>query len=630
VAQQTKQGGTSAFAADTARFNAYMSQASYYSTSTHHDSLQYYLQQAHTLARSISYSAGLSQYFHFITAQYNAQSQYDSAMHTALEELYWARKSKEPVRVAWAYNALANVYEYTGDMDSSARYFIKALDIAQNLKNEKLSGTLYYNLASVLFSIGDYARALDYARKGLAVAQRLNDVHMMSNCLLDIGSIQVGLNHYDTALAYFDRVIDMVRHTPDSLTILDALNNKGDVYAKEKAFSRSLAMYVPMLALAKQAGDPYYELYAYGNLGITQYQMHRLNEAAVNLKTAIRMAEHQHARNELRQFYEAYSEVMEAQKAFAPALLYRKKYDSLNEALMNEASKKNIHLLEAKYNTAQKDQQLARQQLALSRNQRAIEKKNAWLMLFIGGMVALAAILLLTERSHHHKKKLHAQSLLTLQKQHEVDTLQVKMDAREEERNRIGQEMHDDIGSALTTILYLSDDLKNDGGGRSQDTAARIAQTSGMVVDKMNEIIWSMNREYDTLDDLVAYTRQHAAQFLENHGLAYHFEVPDPVPAVHLRGEQRRNIFLVIKEALHNVVKHARATEVDIRFSFNGALSVIIQDNGRGIEAGNLRRFGNGLRNMRQRMEAVGGSFAMTTDQGTTITLGCPLERLAL
>ena len=71
----------------------------------------------------------------------------------------------------------------------------------------------------------------------------------------------------------------------------------------------------------------------------------------------------------------------------------------------------------------------------------------------------------------------------------------------------IGREMHDDIGSALTTILYLNDDLKIKSKEDDNKIADKIAATATGVVDKMNEIIWSMNRQYDTLDDLIAYTR---------------------------------------------------------------------------------------------------------------------------
>ena len=118
----------------------------------------------------------------------------------------------------------------------------------------------------------------------------------------------------------------------------------------------------------------------------------------------------------------------------------------------------------------------------------------------------------------------------------------------------------------------------------------------------------------------------HAVEFLQNHNLQYNFEIPATIPSVHLTGEQRRNIYLVIKEALHNIVKHACATKVCISFELNNELSVSIHDNGKGVDTAALRRFGNGLKNMQQRMESIGGTFEIINNDGTTIHLQCPVR----
>lgn len=616
---------TAISAPDTARFNHCLSEAGRLSERDR-DSMDIYLRRAYKLAKEGYYDKGLAKYYHFLTADYNEHSHFDSAMQTAQRELYWANHSGDSLTITWAYNALANVFEYLGNLDSSVAYFVRALQMVDTAKNKKLFGTLNYNLASAFLLNGDNKQAFYYDSKGYRISKELNDVHMMSNSLLNMGSIEVALNNPDTAMVYFDRVINMVKHTPDSLTILDALNDEGDIFASKGKYNQALARYQQMLRMAKQSKREYYLLYAYGNLGITLLQLHQLGDAERNLKQAVLIGKKMGAKNELRQFYKPLSQVKEGQHQFASALVYLKKYDSLNNSLMSESSRKNIHLLEVKYNTAQKSRQIAQQNLELSQKQRTIERRNTWLVIFLGGLVALVIILILSVRTYRHKKKIHEQSVLALQKQHEVNTLTAKMEAREEERNRIGKEMHDDVGAALTTILFLSDDLQSHEKGKDTHIAGKIADTAGMVVDKMNEIIWSMNCEYDTLDDLIAYSRQHTAQFLENHGIGYRFEVPDPIPDIHLHGEKRRNIYLVIRETLHNIVKHAEASEVAITFDISGCLTVTIHDNGKGIDKDKLGRFGNGLRNMQQRMETTGGSFEISACHGTLVKLTCPME----
>jgi signal transduction histidine kinase len=141
----------------------------------------------------------------------------------------------------------------------------------------------------------------------------------------------------------------------------------------------------------------------------------------------------------------------------------------------------------------------------------------------------------------------------------------------------------------------------------------------------MNEIIWSMNPDHDTLNDLIAYTRRHCAEFLRDHELPYELDIPGTIADLPLSGEQRRNIYLVIKEALHNIVKHAHATNVQIVFRLNGQrLNVIIHDNGKGLQKDLYS--GNGITNMRRRVENIGGSFSIESGTGTTVKLDCPLN----
>jgi signal transduction histidine kinase len=134
-----------------------------------------------------------------------------------------------------------------------------------------------------------------------------------------------------------------------------------------------------------------------------------------------------------------------------------------------------------------------------------------------------------------------------------------------------------------------------------------------------------MNPEYDTLADLVAYLRREAGELLEQGDLAYTFDIPEAVPDASLSSEQRRNVYLTVKEALHNVVKHAGATRVDIVFRFDGIMTITIRDNGKGMAGQPGRSFGNGLRNMSRRMETIGGRFRVTSEAGVAVELSLPL-----
>lgn len=196
------------------------------------------------------------------------------------------------------------------------------------------------------------------------------------------------------------------------------------------------------------------------------------------------------------------------------------------------------------------------------------------------------------------------------------------------ERVRIASELHDDLGSGLTKISLLSQVASKAEGEKREQSLGRISGESQAMVLKMNEIIWALNANNDTLSGLIAYIRKNAQTLFEVAEPKLIVTTPAQVPEVIIRGEQRRNIYMTVKEALHNALKYAQATEVRLTIELTGnALSISVTDNGRGFDGTVVPGHGNGLRNMKRRMEEIGGTFVITSGAGgTEVTLQCPLQ----
>src|SRR5205085_2446889 len=124
----------------------------------------------------------------------------------------------------------------------------------------------------------------------------------------------------------------------------------------------------------------------------------------------------------------------------------------------------------------------------------------------------------------------------------------------------------------------------------------------------MAGIVWALNQKNDSLSDLLSYTRAYASEYLSQNGIHCSFHEPEQYPAKSVTGEFRRNIYLTVKEALHNIVKHAQASGVYITIITDHDLLINIHDNGTGFNENNIRPFSNGLGNMKTRMEGLGGS----------------------
>jgi signal transduction histidine kinase len=200
----------------------------------------------------------------------------------------------------------------------------------------------------------------------------------------------------------------------------------------------------------------------------------------------------------------------------------------------------------------------------------------------------------------------------------------------ERERARIARDMHDDLGSSLVKIAMFGERLQTESDAPETIRAQlrRIASTARHVVTAFDEIVWTVNPRNDTLENLVTYLAHYATEFFADTPVRCHLDLPIELPASPLSAETRHNLFLALKEALNNVLKHSRASDawlhVDVR---GGVLRIRVRDNGRGLDPVPHGRPGSGLSNLTSRMTELGGQFELEdlAGQGTQLTLAVPL-----
>lgn len=189
--------------------------------------------------------------------------------------------------------------------------------------------------------------------------------------------------------------------------------------------------------------------------------------------------------------------------------------------------------------------------------------------------------------------------------------------AKQDERNRISADMHDELGSGVTAIRLMSEIVKSKMKEQTLPEIEKISHSANELLNKMNTIIWTMTSSNDSVGNLVAYIRSYAVEFFENTSIDCHFSIPPSLPPHEISGEKRRNVFLSVKEALNNVLKHSQGTVVKISVTVNDKLLIEIMDNGVGINMDKLRKFGNGLNNMKKRMASIDGQFDIENREGT-------------
>jgi signal transduction histidine kinase len=241
--------------------------------------------------------------------------------------------------------------------------------------------------------------------------------------------------------------------------------------------------------------------------------------------------------------------------------------------------------------------------------------QSVWFSLGIAVLAATAVAVAVAAASRAR----HRQKLQVLERQRAV----------ERERVRISQDIHDDLGSNLTRISLLSESAMGKLDGTVSTAAAdieHIRRTAHDLTCALDEIVWAVNPRHDTMNGLVNYLTHYAEETMQTAGIRLSLDLPLSIPDRLLGVETRHSLFLVVKEALNNVVKHARATKVRLGIELNpGEFVVEVKDDGCGF-AGGVQ--GHGLWSMDKRLKDIGGLFKVegVPGHGTTVRLSVPLE----
>jgi signal transduction histidine kinase/ligand-binding sensor domain-containing protein len=197
-----------------------------------------------------------------------------------------------------------------------------------------------------------------------------------------------------------------------------------------------------------------------------------------------------------------------------------------------------------------------------------------------------------------------------------------KKQAIEKERTRISRDMHDDLGSGLTMIAILSEVAKKQlrEPEKAKELLEKIAGSSRDLVDSLQDIIWLLDPKNDTIESLSAYIREYGLKYFEPLSVELEFNYPEQFLNNHLGDEQRRNIFLSVKESFNNIAKHAEAKKIIVSIQESSdEFRLIISDDGKGFDMNSVRLFANGLKNMQNRIEHSGGYYFITSqpEKGT-------------
>jgi signal transduction histidine kinase len=584
------------------------------------DSAIYYYQLSRDLSQQILYPAGVVRYIANYTAVLNVQGKFDESLKLNLQAVEICRKAGLKQQLVKSLMNTGAVYQYKEDYARAAHYYLQALPLLEAAGSTQNLSLAYGNLCGLYRNLKQSQKALTYGRLSLKYAESDHDLYATASACINVGNALKDVGAIKESINYMTRAHDIGKKINDENSQETALIGLADAYLQLNQPDRYIAYFRQALPLAEAIEDVSGKAYALNGICLGLFWQKQYPDAEKLLNSSMLFVQRHDQKEVWNKMLLLMSDVQIAMGKAENSRIYRSRYDSISNILLNAPLLKNIQELETKYGLEKKQREILQKNLLLEQKERETQRQRQWLIVTGAGMVFLALLVLLIYRFYLQKQQLNTKALQVLKAEQESERLKAVLEGEQQERRRISQELHDDMGAGLTRMLFLSRTM-----GTPNETSRKIGVAAEELIGKMNEVIWTMSDEQDTLDSLVAYIRASTADMLENAGINYTFKVNEPMGTMPLNREFRRNVYLAVKEAVHNVIKHAAAAHVQIIISNNGQLEILVQDNGKGIENNGKRRLGNGMKNMQSRMEQLNGSMEVLSKDGTRLRFVVPL-----
>lgn len=592
-----------------------------------------YLKKANTIAPEYSFLSALSIYYNASVYLMNGDVEgYGKQLTEANEKL---KKYTNPFAFSMRAFILKNlaVLQQMKDNESEATRILinEAIPLAKKSDDLEVMSTIYTNLGIIFMNNGNRKKANDYFNKAITSAEKAEEhshqfLEIKLQAYINYAENATQLNKAEEAKAALNKAFEILKNYPES-------NLNGIFYQAKGLLQHGLSDF-------EEAIKSY-------DLGIKSCELHHDKDLSNGLKFVkaqalsklwkyaeardllIKMEEEGHPSAEDRKMY--YNQIIincDKMGDIKNGYKYSEKYIQLTDSLYQSNTKREITELEAKYNTAEKEKEI--NQLEAQRQRAIITSERNYILFGSLSFVLLLVVAFLWKNNVSQKKlaveieKNYAQNLLTLKNQKEMEIMQAAISGEEKERKRIARDLHDGIGSRLSTLkMRLATTLKNDAINPSeQETVADLLNVS---ISELRQVAYNLVPE-----TLLKLGLEHALS-----DLCYSLQTTSVSIVFHaseikqsISESNQITIFRIVQELINNALKHSECNEIIVDCSQNQNLFLItVEDNGIGFDAEMTDEYmGLGLKNLKNRVALLNGKMDIQSAFGKGATFNIELN----
>jgi signal transduction histidine kinase len=468
---------------------------------------------------------------------------------------------------------IGSIFHEQENYDKALEYYFKGVALKDSMAPNGVAA-MYNNISLVYKEQGKYQDALAYSFKSLELKKNLNYERGIAGSYSTIGSIYLKLDQPKEAAQYYDQAIEIDRRIGDKYGLGTALGGRGDVYLQAGAYEKAKAMYVEALPLAQEE------------------QLFVL----------------------LRDIHLSLSDEYAREGDYLNAFLSRKLYEAAKDSVVNEETNERIAELMTEFETTQKEQLLQFKEAEIQRQQHINKLQIGG---FIGVVVFLLVAAILFFRLARIQQKAQLQEAVAKEQKFRFRAV---IDAQEQERKRIAQDLHDGLGQLLSTVRLNVSALEDSLNLNDMEDEQIWRNALGLIDESVQEV---RNVSHNMMPSalirlgLVPALREQIGKI--NHAGKIMVKLQTEGMENRLDEAVEITLYRVIQEVLNNAIKHSQATEILVRIAkTNGNLQLSIKDDGQGLDLQLIKHSrGIGWKNIYSRVELINGIIDMNSSPGS-------------
>jgi len=558
------------------------------------------------LGKKLKYDRGVAGCYLNMSAAFNGAGKRDSGLTYIDSAIVWSHKAGEASRLALAYLNRADFHMQLRNLKQSLIDCDTALHYAQLANNNDRRARILQTIGSVYFLQKKYPESRDYYERAGKLYQEAGNKRMSAIILNNIGNIYKNTQEYNAAIENFTKATVLAGEAGDQINLSMYYGNMSDAYTQAGQYDKAEENARKAMALAVQQNNETQTGVSYNYLGQIFLKQKKYSQSIDAASKAYDIMQKAELLEEQQMAAEILAEAYALSGNSTQAYKYVLKSKELNDTLTKQKYDEDIAAMQTSFQLKEKNNEIA----LLNKDKQLQEQRSSRQQLLIAAsllLVALAvgAIVLLISRNRLR------------QRMKEVEL-----------RNSIAADLHDEVGSSLSSIYMLSEmaSAEEAAPASRKEMLNKVTSYSKETMDKMGDIVWMIKPTNESVVDLRERMQRFLYEMCSSKNIESQIDVGD-IEQIKLNMQQNKALYLIFKEAVNNALKYADPAQINVSLKkINNNLELRVSDNGKGFSASAPQK-GNGLTNINNRARELGGKAEILSREssGTTVIATIPL-----